>query len=483
MAFVSMSTISVAQEPRQQDSLQLILGEWPPYTSRELPYKGLITRIVSEALATQYSGVNIGFTSWADAYQLTLNGDGKIASAGWLITPEREADMRFSDPIVHIRNVFFHRAERDFSWKTADDLAAYRIGVTRGYSYGPVFEAARKAGQLKLLEASSDLENLQRLQRREIDLFPVDFHVGQHLIEHNLDPRKGVLQADETPLVEDRVYLILPKGSDASGRWLEVVNKGLRNLKKSGRYLSLLEDQPVVAALARYDFLTEENAPLNYLDSSGKLSGISVALMDRLLEQIGSDRNRADFQVLSWARAYQSATTKRRQVLFAVSRTPEREELFHWVGPIYRANVVLLGRKGAQTNTDLRRLAGKICAVREDVGHQQLRRLSVDESQIELVSRGEQCAGMLKAKRLDYWAFSQDTAEWYLSKSGVSMDDIRVIRQLTEAPRYIAFSHDTQPLVLEAFRRSLNYLTLSGELEQIIQEELEKASLSSGGGS
>ncbi|MDX7833812.1 hypothetical protein SJS03_21745, partial [Aeromonas dhakensis] len=65
-----------------------------------------------------------------------------------------------------------------------------------------------------------------------------------------------------------------------------------------------------------------------------QVTGLSVDLLKRMLEVSGIGLDRKGIQLLPWARAYQMAQYDPNTVIFSMIRLPEREALFHWVGPI-----------------------------------------------------------------------------------------------------------------------------------------------------
>lgn len=88
---------------------------------------------------------------------------------------------------------------------------------------------------------------------------------------------------------------------------------------------------------------TEDFPPYNYVDASGKPTGLAVELLAALMKEAGVDYR---IEVLPWARALQTARYQPNSLLFTVARTPERESWFHWIGPIAKRRTVLMGLRG-----------------------------------------------------------------------------------------------------------------------------------------
>ena len=93
--------------------------------------------------------------------------------------------------------------------------------------------------------------------------------------------------------------------------------------------------------------LTEENAPFNFTED-GALKGIAVDLIVAAMKDAGSEVSPAEIQVVPWARGYDAARNQPGTMLFSMARTQERESLFSWVGPIYKAQIGLVAPQEPQ---------------------------------------------------------------------------------------------------------------------------------------
>ena len=80
-------------------------------------------------------------------------------------------------------------------------------------------------------------------------------------------------------------------------------------------------------------YLTENFPPFNYLEGS-VIYGASVDVLMALFEKVGLNPNEIGLTLTEWSQAYQQALTQPNTMLFSMVRTPERENLFKWLGPI-----------------------------------------------------------------------------------------------------------------------------------------------------
>jgi len=109
-----------------------------------------------------------------------------------------------------------------------------------------------------------------------------------------------------------------------------------------GSFGSAVHSTPAVNPIAETDvaeagetvltLLTEQNAPYNFINpKTGSLEGSSVVLVRELMKQASVPYT---LKLLPWRRAYRQAMNRANTCVFVANRTPDREDLFQWVGPV-----------------------------------------------------------------------------------------------------------------------------------------------------
>lgn len=86
---------------------------------------------------------------------------------------------------------------------------------------------------------------------------------------------------------------------------------------------------------------TEAVAPSSMRDRAGQVVGISTDKVRAAFERAGLAYT---FDLLPWKRAYAAARERPDACVYSTTRTPERELLFKWVGPLDSAEWVLMAR-------------------------------------------------------------------------------------------------------------------------------------------
>jgi polar amino acid transport system substrate-binding protein len=237
LGLVSLSSNTVIAE-----TIRITNGEWPPFTSENLPDKGPLSRIVTEAFALEGITVEYGYFPWKRAYDYAKSGkwDGSV---GWAPTPKHIQDFHMSTPVITVDKALFHLKNIPFDWTTIDDLKGWKVGGTAGYSYGDDWDKAVKDGRLKVEEVTTDEQNLRKLLLRRVDIVAMEVDVANYLIRAHLSPEEAAMITQHPRLVmQTPICLALSRQSARSADLLTRFNRGLRRLTESGAYERSLQE-------------------------------------------------------------------------------------------------------------------------------------------------------------------------------------------------------------------------------------------------
>jgi len=216
---------------------------------------------------------------------------------------------------------------------------------------------------------------------------------------------------------------------------------------------------------------TEIYPPMNYVED-GMVKGFSTDLMAAMLKELHSTKTLDDIKVLPWTRGYHIVTNKKDTLLFSMTRTPQREDLFKWVGPIIQTEVALIARKDAHIHiTDDAELDNyRIGIVENDVGHLLLKELGVKDDKLVRANSGEHFPKMLAAGRIDMCAYDKNVEFWFIKNSPeVNLADFEVVKTLKQSGMYYALNKDTDDAVVTRLQGALDTLRERGVVDEIIQ--------------
>jgi polar amino acid transport system substrate-binding protein len=219
--------------------------------------------------------------------------------------------------------------------------------------------------------------------------------------------------------------------------------------------------------------MSEEFPPYNF-EAGGVKQGTSIDLMERVLQLVGSKLTRNDITILPWARAYLALQADRNAVLFATTRTPAREALFQWVGPISAAKNVLIAPKSRRLKVrsvaDLKGLT--VGVIFDDAGQQLVEALGLPASQEELAPDADSDVRKLMAGRVDVIAYDENVTRWLLKENGANPNDYESVYVLAEGQHYFAFNRQVPDTVIRQMQAALDTLKKTGEYEKIQKKYL-----------
>src|SRR5690606_21862097 len=90
-------------------------------------------------------------------------------------------------------------------------------------------------------------------------------------------------------------------------------------------------------------FTSESYPPFSYVDKDGVNRGAGVEQIAAIMDGIAAYR----MKIVPWARAIALAETTPMHCVFAAARTPEREDRFKWVVPLFIDRNVLVAHSGS----------------------------------------------------------------------------------------------------------------------------------------
>jgi polar amino acid transport system substrate-binding protein len=243
-----------------------------------------------------------------------------------------------------------------------------------------------------------------------------------------------------------------------------------------GRYVLLCLLPLGVAGLARADgeieAVTEELAPYN-MTEHGKVTGVSTEIVRAVMKEAGLE---APIQVLPWARAYDRALSLPNVLIYSIVRTPERENLFEWVGTIAPMKWYLfsLAERPLHLNSLEDARGHQIATVNMDVGQRFLISHGFKPGvELQSTNRYETNYQMLKVDHVELWISNELNAQ-YLTRRNGDDPDKELVRSL-ELPELdhegginMAFSKGTSASIVDRFRRGLATIKANGTYDAII---------------
>jgi polar amino acid transport system substrate-binding protein len=234
----------------------------------------------------------------------------------------------------------------------------------------------------------------------------------------------------------------------------------------------LLVARPAVATGGDVELLgvTENLPPLNYVDEGGA-QGFSVELLRLMTTQAGL---KLAMQVMPWQRAVQVAEGSAHSVLFSLTRTPERESKFQWVGPIAQRRV-LLYRLASRTDLTMAQLSelgtARIGVVRDSAADRQLQAAGLRPG-LQLEQGLDDATNLRKllAGRMDYIALLDWAAAWNLRQLQLPLTTLQpAMEQDVTHSYFYGLRPGADPALVRRLQSALDTLRRDGRYERLRQ--------------
>lgn len=160
---------------------------------------------------------------------------------------------------------------------------------------------------------------------------------------------------------------------------------------------------------------TETSYPASYLEQ-GQLVGYGTEKVREILRRTGTA---ATFELQPWKRAYTLALADRDTCVYSTTRTPEREALFKWIGPIVETDWVMYAR--ADRGYQLRSLDdARALTIGAYIGDVRGEFLEARGHKVAYVAHDESNPQKLMVGRIDLWATSSRFARLRLAQAGLA---------------------------------------------------------------
>lgn len=213
--------------------------------------------------------------------------------------------------------------------------------------------------------------------------------------------------------------------------------------------------------------MTEEYPPYN-MTKNGQLTGLSVEVLELMLQKLDSKQTKKDMEVMPWARAYTLIQKKKDTMLFVMARTKQRENLFKWVGPVGSSVVALVAKKekNIKINSieDIKKY--KIGTVKDDVAELAVKELGI--TNFDSISGTNSIATSIKKlqrDRIDLFAYMYQPKSWKVKN--FNPDDYENVYTLKKNDFYYALHKDTDTKIVEKLQKTLDGLKEQGIVQKI----------------
>ena len=463
--FTAAFTASAAESAR----LTILTEESPPLNFlRNGEVGGLATEVVRALAKRTGTDASIRLVPWKEGYQ-ALQERRDVALFSTVMTPARKPLFQWVGPLAVLDTNLYTRRGSGIAIANLDD--------------------ARKLGRVATVAKYYSEQILQQEGFANVRSYPDRVATVRALLDGKVaalaSSNLGMPAALETAgasmdavenaftLSTDLFYIAFAKDASPAlvARWQEALDAMKRDGTFAGIYARWL---PTETPPGEFQLVTEEYPPVTFMQA-GKPSGFVTDIVREIARRQGIPDN---IRLTAWKNAYGMALLHPKVVLFSAERTPERENLFRWVGPVGTNSAILYARKGAGiriTSLAEAKQAGPIATTTNWFTEQHLKR----EGFTNLVSSPDPRANVrqLMNGEARLSIFTDLTIPQIAREAGYTVDALEPVFTVSQTDFYIAISKDTPDDVVTAWQATLDEMKRDGSFEAIYRRYLPDAEL------
>ncbi|MDG1750962.1 MAG: transporter substrate-binding domain-containing protein [Thalassotalea sp.] len=218
-------------------------------------------------------------------------------------------------------------------------------------------------------------------------------------------------------------------------------------------------------------FYTEVYPPANFVENN-ELKGITVDTLKAIWRELKQPEQYIN--IVPWVRGYRNTLNNPNSALFTMSRTPPRENLFKWVGPIFHSTHVLITKKSNQFKfaklSDIFKY--KVAAVRGDISEISLNQMGFPEQNMAKVSELKLAFKMMATGRVDMIVVTIHAFHHLAQQLNFDVTEYENVWQVNKFANYIAFNIETPDSLITQYQETLDKLS---QEHQLIKKKYELA--------
>jgi polar amino acid transport system substrate-binding protein len=219
--------------------------------------------------------------------------------------------------------------------------------------------------------------------------------------------------------------------------------------------------------------ITEVYPPYNFVDKNNNVTGQSTEIVQAILEKTYTQ---ATIEVMPLSEGLALAQKGPKVVIYSLNRTPQREKLFKWVGPIGHYEQAFYARKDstiAINKLEDAKGVNRIGVYKGDAGAQFLASqgfTNLDESLTDVEALKKLMDGTVQL-----WLGNKEGLAITAGQAGVNPDDLVMVPTVAiRADLYIAFSKDIPDSTVKAWQGALDTLKQERDIDdKTVYEKIE----------
>ncbi|MDP2236810.1 MAG: transporter substrate-binding domain-containing protein [Bacteroidales bacterium] len=420
---------------------------------------GLTPDILKEICESLNIPFDINVMQWDEAYQTAQTTQNAVLFATSLNT-ERKDLFKWAGPIATMDWYFYALAQNHFDLNSLEEAKTVNsIGVLRDYT---IEQFLVQQGFTNLVYCNDHQDAITKLISGEIDLYPSDKITAEAVLntmQLSIYTLKEVL-----PIKTEMIYFAFNKliPDDVVADFQVEIDRLKNNGFLKQLYQKYFNSSDFPGTLQIY---TESYPPITFMSNFGEITGYGSEIAKEIMK-----RNRLfiDIKLSTWSNGYELALINPNFCLFTMDRTPVRENLFHWVGPIGTNSTYFYTRAGSDivinSIEDAMNLAS-VGTVSSWFSDQHLRNLGFTN----LISDSSPAVMTVKllTGEIDAFVCSEVTFPDILRSQDYQYNQVNPAFPLMSSDYYITFSKTTSNEIVNQWQTTFSAIQQDGTLDAI----------------
>ena len=222
--------------------------------------------------------------------------------------------------------------------------------------------------------------------------------------------------------------------------------------------------------------VTEHRPPFQFM-KNGEVTGFSTQIINAMIKHTPYQ---AKTIIYPWSRAYNLALKKDNTCIYAIARTPERENNFKWIQAYFTTNTVFIGLKSSsdiKINNVKDAKNYRVAVLRDDVTHQLLVKHGfIENKNMFIVNNSSSMLKLLKSRDLIDLVLTDELSLKYRARyHDIDPNLFSSIFKLNDHPLefYLACSLNTEQAIVNDMINGFNKIKQTGEYNKIMDEWLK----------
>jgi ABC-type amino acid transport substrate-binding protein len=423
---------------------------------------GLAPELLKEVCRQLDIPFDVSVLPWDQAYAKALQTDNAVLFSTILNTDRKEL-FKWAGPIASLDWLFYSSSQNPLILNSLEDAKSIgKIGVLKDYA---ITQFLIGQGFTNLVYCKDNVEAFDRLLKGEIDLFPSDRLTATAALEAL---NKSFYSVSERLTIRtDLVYFAFNKKvpDDVVADFQDQLDRLKENGVMLSNYRKFMNSSDFPGSFQVY---TENYPPLTFRDAYGTITGFGTEIVREIMKK---NHIFADIRLTLWSIGYDLALNNPNFCLFTMDRTPGRDSLFQWVGPLGTNTTYFYTKSGSGIMISSLQDAMNLPAVgtvNSWFSDQYLRSLGFTN----LVSEGDPVLMTKKLMSGEVQAFvcSGVTFPDIVRESGFSYNQVVPSFPLMSSDYYIAFSKNTPATIVSQWQQAFDKLKSEGTYDEVYRK-------------